>query len=49
MITEDESKKQKAPLTPCYPPIKKSLFSLKHASVGGGCKEQLFQNPTTQS
>ena len=42
MEANDENKKQKAPLTPCYPSIKKSLFSLKHASVLGDRKEQLF-------
>lgn len=42
MAMNEESRKQKAPLTPCYPSIKKSLFSLKHASVLGDRKEQLF-------
>lgn len=49
MIMEDERKKQKAPLTPCYPSIKKSLFSLKHASILGSRKEQLFVSTTAQA
>jgi len=43
VITEDESKQQRAPLTPCCPAIRQSLLSWKHASGSGGCVDQPFE------